>query len=104
MYKMILWKAKEEKSEDPTTYCDAWRSVLEIGWFYILWTKQYKPRDLQKWNSSHTGGFGLWISSRFLLGEEHVYYDGEHCSFGFGFLKIMWTKFNCKKCMPDNEG
>jgi len=97
--------------------CDESRWALELTWFGIGIVHQYKYRDTQKWNSSHTTAYGLclWIlnGKKFrdpwygVFGISHNYYDGPHCALNLGWLHIYWggdprTGW-CKKCMPDND-
>jgi len=49
--------------------------------------------------------FELSLTSRFHLGEDHMYHDGPHCSFGLGLLHVNWSYRWCEKCWRDaHEG
>lgn len=97
---MILMKWAEEKSDDPSSYCDAWRRVLEVGFLHFGVTQQYRPRG-REWFSSHVDGWSVDVTRHFELGPYHAYYDGPHCSFSLGFLHINWSNWKCKKCLSE---
>lgn len=46
--------------------------------------------------------FTVYLCDHWHLGEEHLYYDGPHCSFSLGFLHFAWMRnAHCRKCEGD---
>ncbi len=103
---MILFKWNqhhEEVVEYPNIGRRAWRDVLHIVWFGFGFEREYKRIDdpEAEWRTIQTF-FGMSITSHFMLGSNHVYYDGPHCMFSIGFLHLYWDgnpwTGRCKKC------
>ena len=86
---------------------DAHRFMLDIGFgdfkphiFALGFFRRIRWRETQKWEY---GGRYFYIGLRtiFEFGSTHLYYDGPHCSFSFGFLNISWSWNWCKKCAAE---
>jgi hypothetical protein len=108
---MILWKFKEtheEKAEYDNVGRRGWRWVFEAtGWnegWGIGLQRQVIFHDSEKpeW-ASRCEYFVANVTRHFALGQQHIYYDGPHCSFSIGWLHLNWSYWWCKKCMPDQD-
>lgn len=42
------------------------------------------------------------VNRHFALGAQHLYYDGPHCSWSFGYLHLAWSTGNCRKCQGES--
>lgn len=62
----------------------------------------------EDWDGTHwrlvSIPFAANITPHFDIGEEHIYYDGPHCSFSLGYLHLCWEGDPrtgwCEKCYP----
>jgi hypothetical protein len=114
---VILWAGKVT-TEDEIAFPDmgrrSWRWVLEASPWHlegrlfgagIGFTHQYRcERGGNEWHLA-THYYEVNVSRRFAWGEEHMYYDGPHCSFSLGWLHFSWSGDWCTKCMPgENAG
>lgn len=104
---MILWKFKEIPEVRGASFpCSAFRWILDVGISYIEFARQHKWRDIGEWATSHVLRYGICLTKTFRMGSCHLYYDGPHCSFSFGFIDFYWAggliTGRCKKCMPDD--
>jgi hypothetical protein len=111
---VILWAGKVT-TEDEIAFPDmgrrSWRWVLESDvWRHegrlfgvgIGFASQWRcERDGNEWGGRAGGYYDVSITRHFDIGEEHVYYDGPHCSFSLGWLHFSWGGDWCTKCMPD---
>lgn len=87
-----------------------WRYWPEIGFykgrFYIgvciqLIQVENKPR---KPDAIQDATIQLFYDPRkWVIGQEHIYYDGPHCHYQFGPFAWNTSWRWCKKCMPDEE-
>ena len=82
-----------------------WRKVFEIDLCgkqpSIGWTMQIQYSDNQ-WSDLHASGFHVSLGRRFEWSEHHVYYDGPHCCWSFGFIRVYrGGNWHCKKCMGE---
>ncbi len=53
----------------------------------------------QEWRVNHADEIGIGFSTEWNFTETHIYYDGEHCIWAFGFLRIYRMGRDCKKCL-----
>ncbi len=107
---MILWKSKESplSSLGEGAACrwiievEKYKKAFSFGLYYQF---RYKPKD--EWYTSHSSLYEVVIGRYFSWGEDHMYYDGPHCSFSLGFIHFHWSgNFNtgeCKKCYPEQD-
>lgn len=79
-----------------------WRYVLEVD--LLSWnpgigvTLQVKFKD-QDWYSVHAAGFGVHLDHHWSWKESHIWYDGPHCMWDYGFLRVFrGGNMDCKKC------
>ena len=66
--------------------------VHEVQWF-----------DSETWHESSTFRYEIMLGPPFLLGLQHVYYDGPNCSLSLGWIHLCWCGIppgHCRKCMP----
>jgi hypothetical protein len=113
---MILWAGKVETESEPE-YADmgrrSWRWVLEtdvwrrdgrlFGAGIALLQRWRCERDGDEWGGIGCRYYDVSITRYFVLGEEHAYYDGPHCSFSLGWLHFNWSGDWCTKCMPPEK-
>lgn len=99
---MIVFKGREVPEDRPNYPCAAFRKVVEVTWRSIEWVHQYKFKGV--WYSSHTDTKGVSLRLSLAVDSVHAYYDGPHCSYGFGPIVIHWDSWNCKKCNGEGAG
>ena len=109
---LIRWGENEEvEASFPHVGRRAWRWTLEIA-FSGLWLHE-EVKFLEGLHKTDPGPsdwmlaaryFGIFFSREFLFEASHDYYDGPHCMWAIGWLRISWSWNWCKKCMPDREG
>lgn len=110
---MIIWTTKPEVEKEvtiPYMGIRSWKWTLSIlEWFdkdhdtFVLIDKtnsfrcenHYKPNE---WRDLHQEGFMVTIS-KWQWGEDHLYYDGNHCMLHVGWLHFEWSNPKCKKCL-----
>jgi hypothetical protein len=98
---MILFKFKERPETRGDGFpCKAFMDVIEAsldrnGFEFGLF-HQYKIGDT--WHTSHTDCLSVAITSHWLWGDSHLWYDGPHCCFSLGFLHIHYSRlgWRCK--------
>lgn len=91
----------EDEPEFPEHGLRAWRYVLDVGLFNIGWHRQVRFND-RDWFSDHASGWGVEFHFRWKWGEDHFYYDGEHCLFHYGFITLFrGGDHTCKKCWEE---
>lgn len=93
---------QEEKPAIPTLGIRRWRYVLEVAVLSrypgIGVTMQVKFEN-QDWSDNHASGFGIHLDYHWSWEENHVYWDGPHCGWNYGFLRLFrGGDDNCKKC------
>ena len=49
----------------------------------------------------HAAGWTLRLDPVWSFDEEHIYYDGCHCLYSFGFLRLILGSTNCSKCQQE---
>jgi hypothetical protein len=76
--------------------CTAFRWTFQIQKDFIGFIHQAQSSG--KWHDSHTLVNGLWYHGIWDWGFHHFWYDGPHCNFGIGPLRIQWHNDNCEKC------
>lgn len=99
---MILFTFKQEPETRGEHFpCSAFRWSFQIGFWHIGFVHQYQDRGSKKWSDSGSSRYDIWLTSYFRFRSDHVYYDGPHCSFTFGWIQFCWGNENCKKCMGE---
>lgn len=107
--KITLWRGKEQIEDRPGEFWvnRKYRNDITFG---LSWEDRFiwlglEPMAVRAdstadvWTENgHTGVYGISITPHFAFGPFHMYYDGPHCAFDFGFVHILWTNWNCKKC------
>jgi len=82
-----------------------WRWSAHIGMWkngaYISVDQECLLRG-REWSQQGMNYFSASITHHFMLGSEHLYYDGPHCSFSLGFLHLNWRYWWCKKCCEES--
>ena len=104
---MILFAFHEQPETRPNMPCSAFRWTFQVGaWtnpvvrgIFAGFVHQHQLKGV--WYSSHTTTYEVSLTTKFALGQEHIYYDGPHCMLDLGFLHIQWINRNCKRCMGD---
>ncbi len=96
---------QEEKPTIPTLGIRRWRHVLEVEVFSrnpgIGVTLQVKFRG-EDWYAVAASGFRVYLDYRWSWEEHHVWWDGPHCGWDYGFLRVYrGGNDNCKKCDPE---
>lgn len=76
--------------------CTAFRWTFQIQKDFIGFIHQAQLED--EWHDSHTLVNGLWYHGKWDWGFDHFWYDGPHCGFSFGPLRIQWHNEGCKEC------
>ena len=67
------------------------RDGIFFGW-QRLWV------DNEEWEDCD---HGYWIVlHKWQVGIEHIYWDGEHCLYSFGWIGMSRNGYPCKKCCP----
>jgi len=88
---------------------DGWRWAIHTGGWASGW-KNGVSIDLlheilhekgEEWDPHRGEYFTIAITPHFMLGEDHMYYDGPHCSFSLGFLHFCWSYWWCDKCYKE---
>ena len=76
--------------------CRAFRWTFQIEKDFIGFIHQAQLEG--EWHDSHTLVNGLWYHGKWDWGFTHFWYDGPHCGFSLGPLRIQWYNENCKEC------
>jgi len=102
---MILCKFREtheDKVEFDNVGLRGWRWIVEVVAFSISLQRQviFHKSEKPEWQSC-SNYFNVSLTKYFILGPEHTYYDGPHCSFSIGWIHFNWSYWWCTKCMPD---
>jgi hypothetical protein len=87
-----------------------WRRVLMAelhrGYALVGVNGQYQGDD-GKWYTNHGDSFGVQIAP-WLVGVQHMWYDGPHCQLSLGFIRIVWSgnyrTGECTKCLKEIQG
>lgn len=101
---MILWTFKnrpETRGDDMPNKAFRWALKLE-RWCFGL-AHECQDRKTGEWEDSHTDRYDISLERRWMWGSHHFYYDGPHCMFALGPIRIQWAPLDghCAKCMPD---
>lgn len=69
--------------------------------FTIGFFNQYFLRREKKWHYVCSGdkAFSINLKNWKIIGQDHGWYDGPHCTYHFGPFFITWDNNNCKKCL-----
>lgn len=102
---MILWRGKEEPETRGSHYpYNAFRWTLQAhaSWdsMGLGFVQQGRSRQSQEWSSSHVAVHEVNITRHWAWGSDHIYWDGPHCFYSFGFVHFGWMNWNCKRCRP----
>ncbi len=76
--------------------CTAFRWTFQVQKDFIGFIHQAQSDG--EWDDSHTLVNGLWYHGEWDWGFHHFWYDGPHCGFSFGPLRIQWYNESCKQC------
>lgn len=76
--------------------CTAFRWTFRIAKNFIGFMHQHHIDG--EWYDSHTRVNGIWWHGKWDWGMHHFWYDGPHCEFSIGPLRIQWHNDTCKEC------
>lgn len=76
--------------------CTAFRWTFQVQKDFIGFIHQAQSDG--EWDDSHTLVNGLWYHGKWDWGFHHFWYDGPHCGFSLGPLRIQWYNEGCKEC------
>ena len=83
----------------------SWRHVLDVdlfSWTPGIGVSQEVKFDKGDWRSIHSSGLDLRLSTQWSWSEDHFWYDGPHCSWNRGFLRVFrGGRFHCEKCLGE---
>lgn len=76
----------------------SWRWALNVDFQSIgVWMQTKAEGDtVWRWGCDY---YDACLTRHFSFGEDHLWYDGPHCSFSVGFLHLNWSGDDCKKCL-----
>lgn len=96
---MILFNFKNEPEVRGEEFpCSNFRWTFQIGKWFIGFCHQHQGKETGKWRDSHTKCYEIIFTKEFKFGIDHIYYDGPHCLYNFGFITIQWGRDWCDKC------
>ena len=75
--------------------CGTWRRGVYVS-------IDHEIEDSAEWRPG-VHYFTASLMPEFQWGAQHDYYDGPHCSFSLGILRLSWSYWWCRKCMPDTD-
>lgn len=58
-----------------------------------------------EWSLARSG-YGIWLHKEWWWGDQHIYYDGPNCAWGWGFVWFWRSGGQCAECenTGDKEG
>jgi hypothetical protein len=88
---------------DGKTLAGRWK--LEVGWTrgpFVSWQREWSERDdasgaFLVWKDG-AQSLTVWLNRHWAWGGDHLWYDGELCSWSFGLLHFGRLRMPCKKC------
>lgn len=105
-------QTKESKPSLPEMGLRAWRWSFKIEkfskYFGIGFVKECSTEEDQFNNWFESEKYYMFCFSKYFnLGSGHLYYDGSHCAFYFGWLQFHytgwpWNDYWCNKCAENN--
>ncbi len=95
---MILFTCKNEPETREGYPCKAFRWSFQIEPTSIGFIHQHQHQN-GEWDDSHTAVYIAYLDRPFKLGSDHIYYDGPHCIYQLGFLRLMRGNWKCKECI-----
>jgi hypothetical protein len=103
---VIIWKSKEIIGPRDFAACSVHRTVLDVSWLSFTIEREGKFKSTydkyEQWRTVSTP-FSLWLNVKcWEVGSWHIWYNGPHCGYSLGWLKIGWENWNCKKCGSDD--
>ena len=95
---MIILKFGYSKETRPNFPCVAFRWTFQIRKWSMGFVHQHQDTD-GKWYDSHVDAYELNVCKTWKIGSDHIYYDGPHCFYHFGFFTLqLGGNWKCKKC------
>ncbi len=80
-----------------------WRTALIVRSkpFLAAIATQVQHPGSDRWGDLHASGWWFWAEPSWEWGEDHLYYDGPHCRWAFGWLRVVrGGNWQCKECVP----
>lgn len=87
---MIIWISKPTSSFSPSLGLRSWRWNVKLEKWRITLEEEVKSEEYD-WRPANDY-YSLYFSKEFSIGYDSVYYDGDHRTLNFGFIKFGWFK------------
>jgi hypothetical protein len=90
-----------EPETRPGFHCTAYRWTFQLGLHTLALVHQHQIEG--EWHDSHTRVWGLFWHGAWMWGPKHFWYDGPHCIFALGPVRVQWFQRRCTRCRGEKN-